>query len=465
MDAMLLWVRQATGASDTPKNSTDTTNNGENPDGKGDTAGGSGEDAHGGAPGGGGGSSSIPNISSATSIQTGVSDPSGVPTTSGSQSENPVDSPNPVTSNWATGSRANSTTSAAQTSSTSRPSSLASPSSTPGTQNASSGLSGGGLAGAIVGSILGTFILTLLGAFLFFRRRRKNKSYAESTGMKSSESTKGLGQISSQPVRSSQPSVKGHGSHSRPVGKQYLNLSSYIPQPADDGTVSSRIQTLFDQASLHIDNYYSSSQTRIRLSQDPVAGFEHYDSAALPAPLATMLAKPRAERAILTHVLVRTLLQAIQPGQQTERLLPAPYVLGPRVSTENNNTRAVFAWRMLTAHLHKAGQPGQETTTVSVSENTIQSLAQDFSTTFASYSDPHFPESDRLAQLSSVFRAASELGTWLFSQPCSFDFRWDTSSVSSDHVIVLPAVVKISDELGQRLPAPRVLVDKTVARI
>ena len=120
---------------------------------------------------------------------------------------------------------------------------------------------------------------------------------------------------------------------------------------------------------------------------------------------------------------------------------------------------------MLTAHLHRTGQPGSQTTTVSLPEDAIQSLAQKFSTTFASYSDSHFPESDRLAQLSSLFRAGSELGTWLFSQPCSFAFRWDTNSVSLDHVIVLPAVVKISDELGQQLPAPRVLVDRTVARI
>ncbi|KAE8141240.1 hypothetical protein BDV38DRAFT_237620 [Aspergillus pseudotamarii] len=357
-------------------------------------------------------------------------------------------------------------TSALQSSSSSESSSVATASSTSDIQHPSSGLSDGGLAGAIVGSILGTFIFTLLGAFLFFRRGRQNKSHSERTLVTSPDITKGLEQTYSHPIQSSLLSTNGtQASHSVPVGAQYLNLSAYIPQPADDGTVSSRIQTLFDQASLHVDNYYSTRLTKLELSQDVTHSIEHYDSTFLPAPLTTMLSNSRAKRSVLTHVLVRKLLQAIQPGNEPECLLPVLYASGPRLTPDNGDDRAIFAWRMLTAYLHRAGGPGQETIPIDPPEDAIRSFAEDFTSTFAPYSDSQFPDSDRFAHLTRVFRAASDLGAWLFSQPCTFDFRWDTSSTPPGQTVVLPAVVKVSDELGQRLLAPQTLVERTVARI
>lgn len=207
--------------------------------------------------------------------------------------------------------------------------------------HASGGISEGGLAGAIVGSIAGTFLLTLLGAVLFFRRRRDRKSHAETNGGRPTKGVKGPGQIYAQPTHSSLSSAKNAAppSQSVPVGALYLDLSSYVPQPPDDGATASRIQTLFDRASLHIDNYYAASPPRSRLSQGGVApsSMEHYDSAYLPAQLAVMLSKPRAGRAVLKHVLVRALLQGIEPGRSTEGLLPTPYASGLSVNTNNGS--------------------------------------------------------------------------------------------------------------------------------
>ncbi|KAI9037070.1 uncharacterized protein KD926_000856 [Aspergillus affinis] len=343
--------------------------------------------------------------------------------------------------------------------------------STPDTNHASSSISEGGLAGAIVGSIAGTFLLTLLGTILFLRRRRNNKSHTEAKGGRTTTSgpVKGLGQIYTQPTYSSLPSAKkvAPPAQSVSVGAQYLDLSSYVPQPADDGTTASRIQTLFDKASLHIDNYYSTDSPRLRLSQGGVSplSIDHYESAFLPAPLAVILSKPRAGRAVLTHVLVRALLQGIQPGQHTECLLPTPYASGLSVNTNNDENRPVFAWRMLTAYLHRTERPAQNSPELAPPEDVIESLAERFSTTFASYGGSQFSDSGRLAHLTSVFRAASDLGVWLFSHPCTFDFRWDIDSIPLGHVIIFPAVVKVSDEFGLRLSAPQMLVERTVARV
>lgn len=125
----------------------------------------------------------------------------------------------------------------------------------------------------------------------------------------------------------------------------------------------------------------------------------------------------------------------------------------------------MFAWRMLTAYLHRTERPAQDSPALAPPEDVIESLAERFSATFASYSDSRFSDSDRLAHLTSVFRAASDLGIWLFSHPCAFDYRWDTDSIPSDHAIVFPAVVKVSDEFGRQLSAPQMLVERTVARV
>ncbi|KAJ9481089.1 hypothetical protein VN97_g12414, partial [Penicillium thymicola] len=64
-----------------------------------------------------------------------------------------------------------------------------------------------------------------------------------------------------------------------------------------------RIQSLFDQAGLHVENYYSRTASNPPLTQDLLARLSHYDSAYLPASLITMLSRPRSQRAVLTHAL------------------------------------------------------------------------------------------------------------------------------------------------------------------
>ncbi|KAB8077962.1 hypothetical protein BDV29DRAFT_32187 [Aspergillus leporis] len=415
------------------------------------------------------GAPTVPGNSAPTSTNTGTSlVSSSVSPTSSTLETSSTSGSSGLTSSSATSSSATSTsaTSISVTSSSVTSSIATSPTSTPTVHPSSSGLTGGGLAGAIVGSIAGTFILTLLGAFLFFRRGRQNRSRAEtvrSTSTTLPDTTKGLGQIYPQPILFSKTSAQAtQPSNSVALGSQFLNLSPYIPQPADDGTVCMRTQTLFDQASLHIDNYYSPNPPRLRLTQDAVASIDRYDSAFLPAPLAMMLSKSRAQRAVITHVLVRTLLQAIQPGHQGECLLPASYASGPK--THPNDDRAIFAWRILTAYLQKRDHSAQDTTAIVPPEDAIRSLAENFSGSFAPYSDPQFSDSDRVGHLTSVVRAASNLGIWLFAQPCAIDFRWECASTTPDQVVVLPAVVKVSDEQGQRLLPPQVLVEETTTR-
>ncbi|OQE32572.1 hypothetical protein PENFLA_c001G03622 [Penicillium flavigenum] len=321
----------------------------------------------------------------------------------------------------------------------------------------------GTLAGATVGAFAGGCILALLAAVLFFRSRKKTGENVEKGGdFGSIEAT--ANKISKQSIST----FAGRSSTANPNTpaattfiSKLLDLSPYIPQPADDSAICVRVQTLFDQAGLHVENYYSRTASNPPLSADAVARISCYDSRSLPASFVTMLSKPQSQRAVLTHALVQSLLRAIQPGTAAGSLLPACYAQSPKqweseimnIDTE----RAGFAWRMLTSFLCTSNN--QLPTTP---ENGIINFAEDFTRVFEPYSNPQFAEADRVQHLASISKSAADLGIWLFSQPCSFMFRWTTSGGSGDKVVVLPAIVKVCDEQGRRLAVPETLVEEKI---
>jgi hypothetical protein len=127
--------------------------------------------------------------------------------------------------------------------------------------------------------------------------------------------------------------------------------------------------------------------------------------------------------------------------------------------------RAMFAWRMLTSSMYTRSHDPQGPDSRISQRDAIAALVEDFATAFTPYIDSHSTVEDHLAHLTSVVRAAADLGAWLFSQPCSFEFRWTSLATSSNQVITFPAVLKVGDEQGRLLPAPHTLVEATSAAI
>ncbi|KAJ5667300.1 hypothetical protein N7507_003164 [Penicillium longicatenatum] len=333
--------------------------------------------------------------------------------------------------------------------------------------SSSTKISSGALAGAVVGAFAGGCILAFLVAFLCLRRRKKSPhptTKKESSVLVSSNLPKSSRQ-STRTVPNS--SISGTNGTSKYMGTSAidtipLDLSSFVPEAADDSAVCRRVQTFFDQVSLHVDNYYSRPGSHRQLTSEMVARVNQYDSSLLGTSLATLLSNSRSQRPILTHTLLHALLLSIQPNSQEISLIPACYCLGAMErATDPLNAavdRATFAWRMLTSYLfikNDHASPAQ----LKSQKYSIQCFVNAFTETFASYSDPQFSEADRLAHLTSVARAAVDLGIWLFSQPCSFEFRWSTAISKINQVVVLPAVVKTRDEHGVRLAVPQTLLE------
>ncbi|GKZ99197.1 hypothetical protein AnigIFM60653_003402 [Aspergillus niger] len=317
----------------------------------------------------------------------------------------------------------------------------------------SNGVSKGALAGAIVGSIAGTAILVIIGAALFFRSRRKSTPQSSSSGDSDRDGVELVKPRARVQALSGSSPISPTGGHN-----SQLDLIPFIPQPADDQTVSTRIQTLFDHIGLHVDNYYVPARYEsISPTPEEASRIESYTSSSVTGSLTTALASRRARRPVLNHVLARHILQAIQPGGS----LYPPFMEshGVEPGSAANSTGAMFAWRMLTTRLHAQYLD----TTSEAAQKNIATLAEGFSEVFGLYRNPELPDADRRRHLVSVVKEAAQLSVWLFTQPCSFEFSWSAPSPGS--IVILPAVMKISDERGDKLPVPQKMVEETMAQI
>ncbi|KAJ5431803.1 hypothetical protein N7445_008301 [Penicillium cf. griseofulvum] len=339
---------------------------------------------------------------------------------------------------------------------------------TPISSQSNRGFTSGTLAGAIVGAFAGGCILALFAALLFFRFRKKSREPRDK-GRDSAFFEKDSAKVSRQAVNPfAGSSTMAHSETPPPQvatasKSHHLDMSTYIPQPADDNSVCMRIQSLLDQASLHVENYYARIASNPPLTQDHLARLSHYDSTYLPASLITMLSNPRSQRAVLTHALVESLLRAIQPGETEDSFLP-PYAQSPRKQgsemADAATDRTEFAWRMLTSFLYASKNHSPN-----LPRDNMMAFAEKFTKAFEPYSNAQFAEDDRLRHLVTISKSAADLGIWLFSQPCSFKFRWTTDGVSGDKMVVLPAIVKVCDEQGRRLAVPETLAEEETVRI
>ncbi|KAJ0421454.1 hypothetical protein BJY00DRAFT_282288 [Aspergillus carlsbadensis] len=290
------------------------------------------------------------------------------------------------------------------------------------------GIGNGTLAGAIVGSIIGSALLTLLLAFLFFRRRRSPPKAASDDDL-------------------TYAAVVADKSNTG------FSLAAIDPQPADDETVRRRILTLIDHAGLHVDNYYTSG-TSVTLSPDAIARLNNYDSGYLPGAAATVLGEPQSQRQVITHLLVYKLLQAIRPGGE---LLPLLFAAQPQIENSSVATdNALFTWRMLSAHLYREGNYNRNAKQTAALTQAADTLAVDFTSAFAPYALSSFSETDRITHFRDLAAAATELGVWLFAQPCTFEVVWGTGQ---GEISTVPRVLKTCDEQGSRLVTAQVLVE------
>ena len=118
----------------------------------------------------------------------------------------------------------------------------------------------------------------------------------------------------------------------------------------------------------------------------------------------------------------------------------------------------------MTAYLRP--DPTKDAAYLAQRDRQISDIAQSFSKAFAPWKSTGYKDEERTRSLSAILEDAANLGIFMFSQPSTMTFHWPASDeVKSGSIVVSPALLKITDETGQELSEPQVLVSQEMLNV
>ena len=124
-------------------------------------------------------------------------------------------------------------------------------------------------------------------------------------------------------------------------------------------------------------------------------------------------------------------------------------------------TQSMSRWRALTAYLRPNALEDKDY--ITERDRQIDIIVQNFSKAFAPWQNPRYEDEERVHSLVAILKDAADKGIWLFSQPSEFQFQW--RKLGPSRIAVAPALVKVTDERGQILGEPQVMIDLTARKV
>ena len=125
--------------------------------------------------------------------------------------------------------------------------------------------------------------------------------------------------------------------------------------------------------------------------------------------------------------------------------------------------QSMSRWRLLTAYLLPS--PSQDPAYIAERDRRIAEIVQTFSRAFAPWQNPKYKDSDRVRSLSATLKDAADLGLFLFTQPSELQFQWSRQSdVGPNKVAITPSLVKLTDEKGNILKEPQIMLNTTTQK-
>ena len=124
----------------------------------------------------------------------------------------------------------------------------------------------------------------------------------------------------------------------------------------------------------------------------------------------------------------------------------------------------ISRWRVMTAYLRP--DPTKDTAYLAQRDRQIDDTVRAFAKAFAPWKHTDYKDEERARSLAAILEDAANMGILLFAQPSTLQFLWPSSTeVGSGRIAVSPALVKMTDEKGQGLTSPQVVVEKVVATL
>lgn len=127
-------------------------------------------------------------------------------------------------------------------------------------------------------------------------------------------------------------------------------------------------------------------------------------------------------------------------------------------------TKSLSQWRALTAYI-RSDSP-QDQTYLAERDHKIARSVQTFNDVFQPWFKTRYGADERTLALTTIFQEATKLGIFLVSQPQELAFRWpEKNEIGAGRLALHPALVKLTDEHGQRLSAAQTVISASFARL
>lgn len=116
---------------------------------------------------------------------------------------------------------------------------------------------------------------------------------------------------------------------------------------------------------------------------------------------------------------------------------------------------AYILYKRLAVHLHSPNAASLQSRQADIRE-----AAEHFALTFFPWANPTFHEQEKDEELVQIISDALDVSIWLYGEPYMYEFVWENTGRRG--TVVTPGLVRLTDEKGRIMGAPRVLLEPTV---
>ncbi|KAG9515451.1 hypothetical protein KCV07_g7407, partial [Aureobasidium melanogenum] len=319
----------------------------------------------------------------------------------------------------------------------------------------------GTMAGAAVGAAVGAAILAFVVTYLLMRSRLSAKKRTKASHVLT-------------PDDSTYAMNKGYFSESVVESKCGSgDWMRHLPQPADDVSIITTIETICQQIELHIDNFYSNTERPLdSISKRPRALLTEIDTGLVRPPLSEAMMRYRNKTTLIKQALAHMILSNItiedgSPGSLLPQDIAELQKSLQSVTRYRNmpaTSQALAYTRFLVSYLRPA--PYDDQALLAQRDSTIKTMATTFCVALEPWSSQGTSSDARYLNLVEIMRGAATGGLLLFSQRATFKFDWDLGDKRpGNNIVVLPGLVKITDDKARPLDKIFVCKPQVVAEL
>ncbi|KAH6638769.1 hypothetical protein C7974DRAFT_329428 [Boeremia exigua] len=329
--------------------------------------------------------------------------------------------------------------------------------STPMNDEKSVGLSGGSVAGVAIGCLIAGALIA--GLVLWVCRSRRTSKRIDHN------ETSAIALISPE---------KGPLTHTKSItgSLAIVDVDGALPQPLEDQAISGEITKISSLIKNHVQSYYHNKVVNLGLIDlDDITAL----GKVLPFParkLSALLDDPATREVALRFCIAWAIISRIQShGTSADSLLP-PEVCTPMREIMNANDKSKAhvlrsaRWRVTTAELLHTTYVSDAFASSDPRGATIRKLSFILENVLKPFADSRINDDERKRNLVELLKRSAMFAFTLFSQPSTWTFDWrEEQSVESGEFCIFPALVQLTNEIGDPIVPPRSFSEAMTRRL